>query len=391
MMQHSSVGTRAKRSISIEWPTVALAAVIYGGWLALVYWHSALPLVILVPVGAWLICWHSSLQHEVLHGHPTRSRTINRAIGFPPLALWLPYERYRQTHLTHHNDERLTDPFDDPESRYVTAEDWERLGAAGRWLVRAQSTLAGRLVLGPFWVIGTFLIVEARAVWSGDRALLRIWLAHLCGVAAVVAWIAVSGMSLWLYVLGLVIPGTSLMLVRSFAEHKAEAEVSWRTAIVESSGPLALLYLFNNFHALHHEKPWVAWYELPPLFRNSRARLLAANGGLLYRGYGDVFRRFLWRHYQPPVHPLGRAPLPGCSGGAPLLPKLDATAQRYRLPPSSLPACSPSARVTSRSPRSRADLVRMESPSGPLSPPGRGLGLGGEPVDFEGENPHPER
>jgi fatty acid desaturase len=292
----------------IEWPTMALAAVIYAGWLALTWWHAALPLWLVVPLGAWTVCWQSSLQHEVLHGHPTRWRRVNTIIGFPPLALWLPYERYRATHLEHHNDERLTDPLDDPESRYWRPEDWERLGPAGRALVRAQSTLAGRLVIGPFWAMGSFLLAEARGIAGGDRRLVRVWLVHLMGVAGVMAWVAACGMSPLLYVFGFAIPGTALMLVRSFAEHKADIHIARRTAIVESFGPLALLYLYNNLHAAHHERPWVPWYELPRFYRLSRARLLDANGGLLYRGYGEIFRRFLLRPYQHPVHPLGRVP-----------------------------------------------------------------------------------
>jgi fatty acid desaturase len=276
--------------------------------MALTYWHATVPLWLLVPLGAWLVCWHSSLQHEILHGHPTRVRAINTAIAFPPLALWLPYERYRATHLQHHNDERLTDPLDDPESRYWLREDWDRLGPYARRVVRAQSTLLGRLIIGPFWAIGTFVWTEARAIANGERALLLIWAIHLVGVAAVAAWLSLCGMGLWLYVAAFVIPGTALMLIRSFAEHKADDQVERRTAIVEGYGPLALLYLYNNLHAAHHDRPWVPWYELPGWFRKSRARLVAGNGGLVYCGYGEIFRRFLVQPYQPSIHPLGRAP-----------------------------------------------------------------------------------
>jgi fatty acid desaturase len=293
-----------RRAGDIEWPTVGLALLIYGGWLASTYWHDAIALWLLVPVGAWLVCWHSSLQHEIVHGHPTRWLVVNRAIGFPPLSLWLPYERYRATHLKHHNDERLTDPLDDPESRYWRTEDWDRLGALGQKLVRAQSTLAGRLTIGPFWAIGSFLLAETSAIAKGNGRLLGTWLVHLLGVAAVATWLAVCGMSLLFYMLAFVIPGTALMLIRSFAEHKADLNVERRTAIVESFGPLALLYLYNNLHAAHHDRPWVPWYKLPRYFRASRSRLLEDNGGLHYRGYGEVFSKFLLRSYQHPIHPL---------------------------------------------------------------------------------------
>jgi fatty acid desaturase len=295
--------------LPFEWPTVALAAGIYGGWLVLTWWHEQVPLALLVAAGAWLVCWHSSLQHEVLHGHPTRHAQLNRALALPPLALWLPFDRYRALHLKHHHDERLTDPLDDPESRYHSRETWAALGAVGQRLVRAQSTLIGRLTIGPFWAIGRFLAAELTAVRHGDSGRRAIWLQHLIGVAAIIAWLVfVCRMNVGLYLAAFVLPGTALMLVRSFAEHRADAEVGRRTAVVEDFGPLAWLYLFNNLHAAHHAHPRVAWYRLPALYRAGRCDFVNAARGPFYSGYGDVFRRFLFRPHDQPVHPLGRIP-----------------------------------------------------------------------------------
>ncbi|MEK1861715.1 MAG: fatty acid desaturase, partial [Rhizobium leguminosarum] len=107
-------------SRSTEWPTVILALVIHGGFLALTWWWQSLPLIMAVIAGGWLIAWHGSLQHEVIHGHPTGNQRINDAIGSIPLSLWLPYPIYRESHLEHHRDEYLTDPIEDPESSYFT-------------------------------------------------------------------------------------------------------------------------------------------------------------------------------------------------------------------------------------------------------------------------------
>ncbi len=295
---------------AIEWPTLALAAFIYGSWLALTCWHADVPVWLLIPAGGWLVCWHSSLQHEVLHGHPTRNAALNRAIALPPLALWLPFDRYRASHLQHHRDERLTDPLDDPESRYVTLESWAQLGHLGQMLVRAQSTMFGRLVIGPFWAAGGFFVSEARALIADEPGRRKLWARHLAAAAVVVAWLSlVCGMSLWLYIAGFVIPGTSLMLIRSFAEHRAESAVSRRTAIVEAYGPLALLFLFNNLHAAHHARPAIPWYRLPGFYRANRAAFVGAERGPFYAGYRDVFRRFLLRAHDKPIHPLGRIPV----------------------------------------------------------------------------------
>jgi fatty acid desaturase len=297
------------RNASIEWPTAALFVFIYAAWLALTWHHAAIPAWIWLPLAGWMSTWWGSAQHEALHGHPTRLRAVNTALATPPFWLWLPFERYRQTHLKHHRDERLTDPLDDPESRYWTPSGWRELGPIGRRLVDMQSTLAGRLAIGPFWSVWRFWEAEARAILAGDRDRARIWAWHGLWVALTLVWIvAVCGTPLWLYGLGFVYLGAALTLMRSFAEHRAHDSVEKRTAIVENSRIFGLLFLYNNLHVAHHRWPTVAWYRLPAIYRAHRDALIRSNGGLVYKGYRDVARRFLLSAHDHPVHPLGRAP-----------------------------------------------------------------------------------
>ncbi|OLP54743.1 fatty acid desaturase [Rhizobium rhizosphaerae] len=289
----------------IEWPTVALAGVIYGGYLAVTWWWASLPLPLVIVAGAWLIAWHGSLQHEVMHGHPTRLRWINDGLGWPPLSLWLPYALYRESHMLHHRDEFLTDPIEDPESSYFTRQAWERLGATGRRLASWNTTLLGRLTIGPAVMILAFLAQEAMQLRKGDRARLLLWLRHGAGVAIVLVWVvAICGMPLWLYLLGFVYGGASLSRIRSYAEHRYADHHEERTAIVENSPFLGLLFLHNNLHVLHHRRPGIPWYRLPALYRRDRQALIALNGGLLYNGYGDIFRRYLVTPHDEPRHPL---------------------------------------------------------------------------------------
>ena len=131
----------------VEWPTVALAVCIYGLWLTATFFHNYLPWWALTAVGAWVVAWQLSLQHETIHGHPTRNRRLNATIGCWPLSLWLPYSIYRSTHLAHHRDENLTDPFEDPESHYWTASGWGGLGPVWRALAYARTTLDRKSVV----------------------------------------------------------------------------------------------------------------------------------------------------------------------------------------------------------------------------------------------------
>lgn len=303
-----SNGSRALPAIEI--PTLLLILATYGGWLAITYAYHYWPLIVVAPVAAVLITLQGSLQHEIVHGHPTRWRSLNRLFAIVPVSLWLPFERYRESHLKHHHDERLTDPIDDPESYYWTSQDWARLPAAGRVIVRIQQTLAGRVTVGAFWAIARFLHAEWRAVIDKQPGVRRVWLEHLLWCVPVLAWVRlVCGIPVWIYVFTMAIPGTSITLIRSFAEHRARPPVRARIAIVEGSWILGPLYLFNNLHALHHEAPGVPWYEYPARYRRIRERLIAENGGLVYRTYFEVARRYLFRPHDAPVHPTNRVPL----------------------------------------------------------------------------------
>jgi len=301
---------KRQSSFAVEGPTLALILAVYSAWLALTYWSATLPLAVTLILGPILLAAHSSLQHEILHGHPTSSRAINRALAFPPLSLWLPYELYRRSHLIHHRDERLTDPLDDPESWYFTREQWLTLPKPIHYVFLFQNTFVGRMLIGPALAMFGFIRSEIRMMINGDFKNAGLWLRHLLAVAAILYWVVViAHMPLWLYVFGMVYPGTALLLVRSFAEHRAADHVAERTAIVENASFLGPLFLYNNLHAAHHAEPTLPWYELPAWYRRHRDRLIRENGGHLYDGYLDVIRRYFLTPHHDPLHPTDRAPL----------------------------------------------------------------------------------
>ncbi len=308
-MQTDTKTELVRRQSKIEFPTILLAFIIYGLWAGLTFFHAAIPWPLLAVGGGWVLAWQMSLQHEVLHGHPTRSRRVNDAIGFPPLTLWLPYLIYRRLHLRHHRDAYLTDPLEDPESYYVTPERFAALSPAARARLRFRNTFFGRISYGAFRSIFLFLFAEARRCLKGDRAEQRLWLFHIAGVAVVLFWVCgICRMSLFTYLLCFVLPSRSLASIRAFAEHRAAAAPAARTAIVENSPVLGLLFLYNNLHAVHHDRPGLPWYQLPRAYRANRSQIIDANGGLVYKGYLDVIRRYaLSAHHDGPHPGAGRA------------------------------------------------------------------------------------
>lgn len=288
----------------IEWPTIGLIVLTYLVLGTLVWFHAVLPWWVTLPIGSYFAALHVSLQHEVLHGHPTRSRRLNEAMVFITPHFWLPYTRYRDMHLQHHNDVNLTDPDLDPESYYMLPERWARLPGLRQKLFTLNNALAVRLVLGPAISVVRLWSADFAAIAAGDRTVGRAWALHAAASAVTICYVTlVCGMPLWEYVLLVAYPGISLSLVRSFCEHQAVEDIGERTIIVEASPFWSLLFLNNNLHVAHHTRPTLAWYKIPAYYRAERDALIARNRGYLMKGYGEIFQRYLLRPKEPVPHP----------------------------------------------------------------------------------------
>jgi len=291
------------RSAAEAW-TLALLIVVYALWALLAVVFPDLPLWLSCPLLVLITVQFMSIQHEIVHGHPTRSGWLNEALVSLPLGLLFPYRRYRTLHLRHHNDENLTDPFDDPESWYFEPEDFARQPAPVRWLCRVNATLLGRLLLGPVLSVVGLVRMDLRAIFAGDRGILWDWVLHLAGVAAVLVILRLAGFSLLAYLGFVALPSMSVLMIRSFAEHRAAEAKEHRTAIIPDCGLFALLFLNNNLHAVHHAHPTVAWYRLPRLFNEQRAHFETANGGYGYRSYVALIAQHLLRPVNSVAHPI---------------------------------------------------------------------------------------
>ncbi len=287
-----------------EAPTWALIVAVYAGWLTTTWYGMELPWWLLFPLGAWFSGWYYSLQHEVIHGHPTRLRWLNDLLGYAPLGLFIPYSIYRATHIKHHTKEILTIPGEDPESFYFDAETWENMPRVLRFINVINNMLIGRLTVGVAITITRFWLEELRQLMRGDLRHLGAWISHAVLVTGVLYWVsAVCGMPIWLYVLCFAYPGLGLTLMRSYTEHRAAADPDHRTATVESPTLMALLYLNNNLHVAHHDQPGMAWYHLPAYYASMKEEFRKENDGFVFDGYRDVIRQYMFAPLDTPVLP----------------------------------------------------------------------------------------
>ncbi len=282
-----------------EWPTIILFAVVYIGWLALTYFHAYIHTALLLIPLLLLTTLHSSLQHEVIHGHPSTSNHLNLALALPALGWVIPFERFEMLHLQHHRNELLTDPYDDSESFFLAHAQWQQCSPASRQILIFHNTLVGRLLIGPAVVIIRLVQTELPALIKHPDVV-RAWMLHVLGVLLVITWLVWVQFPLWLYFVGVVYPTLSLLLLRSFTEHLPEHDISHRSAIVKSNAFMQLLYLNNNFHRVHHDYPELPWYQLPEQFRRSYALETVH----VYSGYLELFKRYAFTPRFPVDHPF---------------------------------------------------------------------------------------
>ncbi len=288
-----------------EWPTWLLLIGVYASWFTVILgsaWLGRwLSTVLLIPI---VVLW-LSLQHEMLHGHPTRFKALNKLLGYAPLAVWYPYTLYRDSHLLHHNDEQLTVPGVDPESRYLTQGQWAGSSLFERSLHRLNKTVLGRFLLGAPLALWTLAREELLRLRQGQRQAWLMWLTH--GVLTVLMLVFIARYSVlpvWHYLALVSVPALSVAMIRSYYEHRPHLQPEQRTVINEAGWPWTWLFLNLNLHLVHHDLPKLPWYFLPRVYRARRTQWQARSGGFVVQGYGQLIGRYGLKTIDSPRHPF---------------------------------------------------------------------------------------
>ncbi|WP_226499558.1 fatty acid desaturase [Pseudomonas sp. MWU16-30322] len=296
---------RQRFTARTEWPTWLLLIGVYGGWFTIIlnsaWLGRGLSTLLLIPL---LVLW-LSVQHELLHGHPTRSVRFNKVLGYAPFAVWYPYTLYRDSHLLHHRDEDLTVPGIDPESRYLTAARWQGSSLFERSLHWLNKTVIGRFIIGAPLGLIALAAEELQRLKNRERQAWLMWLTHGAMTLLMLRFIArYSVLPVWHYLLLISVPALSIAMIRSYYEHRPHAQPEQRTVLNEAGWPWRWLFLNLNFHLVHHDLPGLAWYDLPQAYRMRREQWVARSGGFLVQGYGELWRQHGFRPIDSPQHPF---------------------------------------------------------------------------------------
>ena len=295
------------RSLREELPTLALLILCYLGFAAVSIGSNTVGPIATALILSVLVALHASLQHEILHGHPFKNQFWNDVLVFPAIGVFVPYQRFRDTHLDHHKDPNLTDPYDDPESNFLDPQNWDRLPGVAKRLYDFNNTLAGRMTVGPALGLWQFYVQDIRAILGGQARVLAAYVLHAGGLVLVGMWWAIWASAPFWTLLAAAYGGMSILKIRTFLEHRAHERSAARTVVIEDRGLLALLFLNNNFHSVHHAHPKIAWHKLPAVFHSRREEFMRRNDAYYYRSYAEIFRLYFLRVKDPVAHPLMRA------------------------------------------------------------------------------------
>ena len=148
-------------------------------------------------------------------------------------------------------------------------------------------------------------VVEAvRDAWRGKPGARAALFRHSAACAPALVWImGVCEMPLWVYLACFVYPGSEFgdgPLVRRAPRGARTGEADRDRRERAHLGPS---FLYNNLHLAHHLRGGLPWYQIPTFYRLNRTALIERNGGLVYRSYFDVARRYLLTPHDESVHP----------------------------------------------------------------------------------------
>jgi fatty acid desaturase len=82
-----------------------------------------------------------------------------------------------------------------------------------------------------------------------------------------------------------------------------------------------LLYLNNNYHAVHHAYPEMAWYRIPAAYAADQEGYRLRNGGFVVPGYLWLIRNFAWKQVDSPVLSTAQSAPKRQPGSAQTVPK----------------------------------------------------------------------
>lgn len=264
----------------VAWPTVILGSFVGVAYIATVAMAltGLLPLWLAVPIVAVLTYASYTVAHESVHGSISGNhgslRWLNKALGY--MAAWIlmiPLTAHRHEHMAHHR--HANDPVHDPD--YPVAKMQNSLPAAAHAAVE--------ITIGQF--SHYFKHRWKKAPVKQNLAMcLEVAAAMIPRLAVLVSGYWVEG--LVLFVLAWLIGVVVLLYLFAYIVHRPHERMGRYadTSTILLPGVLGTLltwlWLFQNYHSIHHLFPRVPFYHYAKLYKEIE-EIMVAKGAPVYR------------------------------------------------------------------------------------------------------------
>lgn len=248
---------------TIAWPTVIMAMFTAGGWATVVYlgFVGLLPIPAAGVAAAFLAYWAFTPVHDATHRSLSKNKILNDGLGWLcGVPLLSPFSAFRYMHLTHHK--YTNDPERDPDYWSGGGHKWTLLL---RWLTQdfhyyyIALKVTRQQSLG--WVVAT---------WTGTIA-----------INAPVIYLLVQGYVLETVCLILVPTRIAVAFLAATFDwlphdpHEVESRSDrFRATSILIDPWLTPLFLFQNYHLIHHLYPAVPFYRYAQVWRLEKERLI---------------------------------------------------------------------------------------------------------------------
>lgn len=261
----------------IAWPTLGIWLGVWAGMLAssVLGASGAVPAWAAALTATAFAFWAFTPMHDAAHGSVSRSPWLNRLVGeTSAFVLGGPYAAFRHAHLTHH---RFTNEIGKDPDR------WTGLGPAWQLPLRWATIephyywfYAREWRRRPHDERAAFLLA-----WGAQGALLALLVASGHGWDALRFWVG---------------PARAAMFLLAFSfdwlPHQPYVALQSKDRIrathVTSLPILTPLWLWQNYHLIHHLYPAVPCYRYAAVWREERETLKAKGARDLW---ADLFQR----------------------------------------------------------------------------------------------------
>ena len=265
------------RARGAAWPTVAVFFLFWAGLIAsvTVSLRGVIPLWAGCAINASLLYVLAHINHEAIHrnisgGNP-RLRWLNEAIGqFGSFWFFLPFPAFKAVHLAHH---RAT-------NNPVTDGDM--------WVARKNPLM---VLAGCATILWGYELQLWRMAREGELSRANIISIYGQRLAAIMVWTFLLGLGYWretflLWVLPALIVMPVLGMFFAYVVHRPHDESDpYRSSnVILARGPLqpliTALFVFQNYHLVHHLNPRIPFYGYGEYFRAHRAELEAKGASI---------------------------------------------------------------------------------------------------------------